>query len=176
MLPTAKEDRSFQPRPRALRALDGRRRSGIIAPPFPALIFSINRPYNRPIFVSHFSAQSFGKLNQEGLMERSELEEMTAPKLRELALEKYPEIKGVSGMKKEGLVEAIIAEEVRLGLRPKEERKRHPVQAAEWKQRIKALKAERAKALDAKDRELLRKSRVKIKRIKRVLRKLKEAS
>ena len=49
-------------------------------------------------------------------MERTELEEMTAPKLRELALEKYPEINGVSGMKKEELVDAIIAEEVRLGL------------------------------------------------------------
>ncbi len=109
-------------------------------------------------------------------MERAELEQMTAPKLRELALEKYPEIQGVSGLKKEELVEAIIAEEVRLGLRPKEEKKHQPVQALEWKQRIKTLKEERAKALDAKDRELLRKSRVKIKRIKRILRKLKEAS
>jgi hypothetical protein len=109
-------------------------------------------------------------------MERAELEEMTAPKLIELALEKYPEIQGVSGLKKEELVEAIIAEEVRHGLRPKEEQKRQPVQAAEWKQRIKALKVERAKALGTKDRELLRKSRVKIKRIKRILRKLKEAS
>jgi len=109
-------------------------------------------------------------------MERTELEELTAPKLRELALEKYPEITGVSGMKKEELVEAIVAEEVRLGLRPKEEVKRQPVQALEWKQRIKALKAERAKALDAKDRELLRKSRVKMKRIKRILRKVREAS
>ncbi len=109
-------------------------------------------------------------------MERTELEEMTAPKLRELALEKYPEIKGVSAMKKEDLVEAIIAEEVRLGLRPKEEVKRQPVRALEWKQRIKALKAERAKALGTKDRELLRKSRVKMKRIKRMLRKLREAS
>jgi hypothetical protein len=109
-------------------------------------------------------------------MERTELEEMTAPKLRELALEKYPEIKGVSGMKKEELVEAIIVEEVRLGLRPKEEIKRPPVQASELKQRIKALKAERSSALGAKDRDLLRKSRAKIKRIKRRLRKLREAS
>ncbi len=109
-------------------------------------------------------------------MERTELEEMTAPKLREVALEKYPEIEGVSGMKKEDLVEAIIAEEVRLGLRPKEELKRQPVQTLQWKQRIKALKVERAKALDTKDRELLRKSRLQIKRVKRILRKLKEAS
>ena len=109
-------------------------------------------------------------------MERTELEEMTAPKLKELALEKYPEINGVSGMKKEELVDAIIAEEVRLGHRPKEEVQRPPVKASELKKKIKALKAERAKALDAKDRELLRGSRVKIKRIKRRLRKLKEAS
>ncbi len=109
-------------------------------------------------------------------MDRSELEQMTATKLRELALEKYPEIKGVSGMKKEDLVEAIIAEEVRLGLRPKEDVRRPAVQVSDWKQRIKALKAERAKAFDLKDRELLRKSRLNIKRIKRRLRKLREAS
>ena len=109
-------------------------------------------------------------------MELTELKEMTAPKLRELALEKYPEITGVSGMKKEELVEAIIAEEVRLGLRPKEDVRRPPVQASELKQKIRALKAERSKALDAKDRQQLRKSRAKIKRIKRRLRKLKEAS
>ena len=109
-------------------------------------------------------------------MELTELEEMTAPKLRELALEKYPEIKGVSGLEKEELVDAIVAEEVRLGLRPKEEAKRPPLQTSELKQQIRALKAERAKALDAKDRQQLRESRVKIKRIKRRLRKLKEAS
>ena len=109
-------------------------------------------------------------------MERTELEEMTAPKLKELALEKYPEINGVSGMKKEELIDAIIAEEVRLGHRPKEEDRRPPVKVSGLKQMIKALKAERAKALDAKDRELLRGSRVKIKQIKRRLRKLKEAS
>jgi hypothetical protein len=109
-------------------------------------------------------------------MERTELEEMTAPTLKELALEKYPEINGVSGMKKEELIDAIIAEEVRLGHRPKEEVERPPVNVSELKQRIKALKAERAKALNAKDRELLQGSRVKIKQIKRRLRKLKEAS
>jgi hypothetical protein len=109
-------------------------------------------------------------------MERAELEQMTAPKLRELALEKYPELTGVSGMKKDELVEAIIAEEVRLGLRPKEDAKRRPLQASEWKQRIKVLKAERATALDGKDRGLLRQTRIKIKRAKRTMRKLREAS
>ena len=55
---------------------------------------------------------------------RAQLEKLTTPKLRELALEKYPSLSGVSGMKKEELVEGIIAEEVRLGLRPKEEEDR----------------------------------------------------
>jgi len=109
-------------------------------------------------------------------MERAELEQMTAPKLRELALEKYPELTGVSGMKKDELVEAIIGEEVRLGLRPKEDVRRRPLQASEWKQRIKALKTERATALDGKDRGLLRQTRIRIKRAKRILRKLREAS
>lgn len=52
-------------------------------------------------------------------MERRELEKLTGTKLMELCLEKYPEIQGVSGMKKEEIIEAFIAEEVRLGLRPK---------------------------------------------------------
>jgi hypothetical protein len=109
-------------------------------------------------------------------MERGEMERMTAPKLRDLALEKYPEITGVSGMKKEALVEAIIAEEVRLGLRPKEHVTRSVAQAAEWKQRIRALKADRHRALDTRDRSLLRLSRLRIKRVKRRLRRLKKAS
>ncbi len=107
-------------------------------------------------------------------MERAELEQMTAPKLRELALEKHPELKGVSGMKKDELVEAIIAEEVRLGLRPREDLRRPPVQASEWKRRMKALKTERTAALDGKDGELLRQTRIKMKRVKRTLRKLRE--
>jgi len=37
-------------------------------------------------------------------MERTELEQMTAPNLRELALEEYPEITNVSGMKIVGIV------------------------------------------------------------------------
>ncbi|HEX7513879.1 MAG TPA: hypothetical protein VF464_10915 [Candidatus Methylomirabilis sp.] len=45
----------------------------------------------------------------------ADLEKLTAPKLRELAIAKYPSITGVSGMQKEDLMEAIIAEEVRLG-------------------------------------------------------------
>ncbi|MFQ5840374.1 MAG: Rho termination factor N-terminal domain-containing protein [Candidatus Methylomirabilales bacterium] len=104
-------------------------------------------------------------------MEREEMEGMTVTKLRELALEKYPEIQGVSGMKKEDLIEAIIAEEVRLGLRPKEEGAVPRPQAGQaLKARIRALKAERDRALAAKDGAGLRHARFHLKRLKRRLR------
>lgn len=109
---------------------------------------------------------------------RADLEKLTAPKLRELALEKYPNVTGVSGMKKEELVEAIIAEEVRLGLRPKEEK----VQAtasmgvAQLKTAIRTLKKDRDTALQGKDKAGVGRARLQIKRMKRQLRKLREAS
>jgi len=109
---------------------------------------------------------------------RADLEKLTAPKLRELATEKYPTLTGVSGMKKEELVEAIIAEEVRLGLRPKEEKQ--PATAAMGKAQLKAgirsLKQTRGSALQAKDHAGLVATRLQIKKMKRRLRKLREAS
>ena len=109
---------------------------------------------------------------------RADLEKLTTPKLRELCLEKYPGIVGVSGMKKEELVEAVIAEEVKLGLRPKEERT--TATAAMGKTQLKAairgLKGTRRAALDGKDRTGLATARLQIKRMKRRLRKLRKAS
>jgi excinuclease UvrABC ATPase subunit len=110
---------------------------------------------------------------------RADLEKLTAPKLRELAIAKFPNITGVSGMKKEELVEAIIAEEVRQGLRPKEERKAQATAtmgAAQLKTAIRTLKGVRKTALEAKDRAGLKATRLHIKRMKRRLRKLREAS
>lgn len=109
---------------------------------------------------------------------RADLEKLTALKLRELALEKYPSITGVSGMKKEELVEAIIAEEVRLGLRPKEEKTQATASmgVAQLKAAIRALKQDRGAALQAKDHPGLGRTRLQIKRMKRQLRKLREAS
>jgi len=60
-----------------------------------------------------------------------------------LAIAQFPNVTGVSGMKKEELVEAIIAEEVRQGLRPKEERQTQAtvkMGAAQLKTSIRALK------------------------------------
>lgn len=110
-------------------------------------------------------------------MERKELEKLTATKLRELALEKYPEIKGVHAMKKEEILEAIIAEEIRLGLRPKEERPRKGVFGiGECKKQIRLLKAERDQAIVTRDRDALKDIRSKIKRLRHKIRRLKEAS
>ncbi len=109
---------------------------------------------------------------------RTDLEKLTTPKLRELALEKYPNLTGVSGMKKEELVEAIIAEEVRLGLRPKEEKVRATagMGVGQLKAAIRNLKKDRDAALQSKDSAGLGRVRLRIKRMKRQLRRLREAS
>ncbi len=109
---------------------------------------------------------------------RADLEKMTAPKLRDMAAAAYPNITGVSGMKKEELVEAIIAEEVRLGLRPKEDRVQGTatMDTAQLKTAIKGLKAQRQTALEKKDHAALKAVRLRSKGMKRRLRKLREAS
>ena len=109
---------------------------------------------------------------------RAELEKLTTPKLRDFAHEKYPNLVGVSGMKKEELVEAIIAEEVRLGLRPKEDRQQATADMGviQLKAGIRTLKKTMDSALQAKDHASLKATRQQIKRMKRRLRKLREAS
>ena len=111
---------------------------------------------------------------------RADLEKLTTPKLRELAIAQHPSITGVSGMKKEELLEAIIAEEVRLGLRPKEDKERKQATAVmgvgQLKSAIRALKGARGVALEAKNRSAVKATRLQTKRMKRRLRKLREAS
>jgi hypothetical protein len=111
-------------------------------------------------------------------MKRDDLEKLPAPKLRELALEKYPEVKGVTGMKKEALVEAIIAEAIRLGHMEKEAEaaERRSTEASKFKAQIRSLKAERDRIMGARDAAGLKEVRNKIKRLKRRLRGLREAS
>jgi hypothetical protein len=110
---------------------------------------------------------------------RADLERLTAPKLRELAIEKYPNVTGVSGMKKEELVEAIIQDEVRLGLRPTEEPKAQATSAmgvGQLKAEIRKLKEQRKTALEKKDRAAAGHARLRVKRMKRRLRKLHDAA
>jgi hypothetical protein len=113
----------------------------------------------------------------EGTMEREELEKLTATKLRELCGEKYPEIVGVSGMEKEEMIEAIISEEVRLGLRPKTDAVAPKGQGvSNLKAQIRLFKRQRDEALAAKNYHDLREARAGIKRLKRRTRKHREAS
>ena len=110
---------------------------------------------------------------------RAEMEKLTTPKLREFTLGKFPNIAGVSGMKKEELIEAIVAEEVRLGLRPKEEKGKQATAdmgVIQLKSGIRTLKKSRDSALQAKDQPSVASARLKIKRMKRRLRKLRKVS
>ncbi len=111
-------------------------------------------------------------------MTRVEFEKLPVTKLRALALEKYQEVKGVHGMKKDELVEAIIAEAVRLGHMEKEVgvEARRSAEASKFKVQIRALKAERERIMGAKDPAGLKGVRDQIKRLKRRLRALREAS
>jgi len=82
-------------------------------------------------------------------MEYSDLEKMTVVKLREEAM-KFPDVKGVSAMKKEQLIELLCE---KLGIEKKKRPQTIPLDKAEIKRRIKQLKEEKKKALEAKDYE-----------------------
>lgn len=112
------------------------------------------------------------------VLPRVEMEEMTVIKLRDLALAQFPSIKGVSGMKKEVLIEAIIAEEIAQGLRPKEDKAPSKAvgEMAALRAQVKRLKGDREKALGARDRKNLKGVRAHMKRIKRKMRRLRKAS
>lgn len=110
---------------------------------------------------------------------RADLEKLTAPKLRELANATFPDITGVSGMKKEELIEAIVAEEIRLGLRPKQPERQQATSAmgaGQLKTAIRDLTASRKAAVEQKNSAALKLARLQVKRMKRRLRKLREAS
>ena len=132
-----------------------------------------------------------GELEEEKKAEKTkDLERLTTTKLREIALEKYPQIKGVHGMKKEELIEAIKAVEMELGIREKEEevkvphherkkrviREKKVLSVQEAKSMVIGLKKQREGALTSQDSKGLQQVRLKIKRLKRVMRKVKEAS
>jgi hypothetical protein len=86
-------------------------------------------------------------LCREEAMDYQEIKKMTAVKLREEIASRFPEEKGVSGMKKEQLVD-LLAD--RLGI----EKHAHgdvAIDKTAIKQKIRTLKKERDAALQAKD-------------------------
>jgi hypothetical protein len=104
-------------------------------------------------------------------MEEKNLDKMTATELRELALKDYPNITSADAMKKEELIKSIRQARGEVV----EEKKKKTVKAKvklgkkDLKKQIYALKAEKEKLLEGKDKKGLAKIRKKIKKIKRLM-------
>jgi hypothetical protein len=100
------------------------------------------------------------------------LEKMTATELRDYALKNHPDITGVHAMKKEELLVAIKkarGEEVKETKKKKVKAKvKVKVEKKALKEKIRTLKAEKEKALQAKDRKALARLRKRIKKYKRM--------
>lgn len=100
-------------------------------------------------------------------MEYKELQKMTITDLREMG-EKYEDLEGVTGMKKEVLIDVLCK---KMGI----EKKHHVpkgIGRKALKERIKALKARRDEALSAHDHKALKRTRTLIRRTKHTLRKV----
>ena len=104
-------------------------------------------------------------------MAKEDLQRLTIKKLREIALE-TGEIKGVYGMSKEELIEALreVRGEEPVVIERKPKKQKVAVPKTELKQQIRQLKKLREEALANKDELGLARSRRRIKRLKRVLR------
>jgi hypothetical protein len=111
--------------------------------------------------------------------DKKDLDKLTKTKLLEEA-EKYPEIVGAHGMKKEELLEAIKVEKKKLGEEVPEtpaktassgsrKKKKTPDRGA-LKKTLSKLKSSRLEALEAKDSVQLKRIRRRYKRINRTLR------
>ena len=107
-------------------------------------------------------------------MAEQDLEKMTATELRDFALKEHPDITGVHAMKKEELILAIRkarGEEVKEASKKKKAAGKAEVDKKELKQKIRSLKAEKEKLLQAKDKKALFRLRKKVKRLKRLTQK-----
>ncbi len=104
-------------------------------------------------------------------MAEVDLEKMTATELREYALKNHPDITGVHALKKEELIVAIKkarGEEVQEVPKKKKAAGKVKLDKKGMKEKIRALKAEKEKALQAKDRKALVRLRKRIKKYKRM--------
>lgn len=99
-------------------------------------------------------------------MEFHELEKKTVVELREMAAQ-FPDLTGVSGMKKAALVD-VLAD--RLGI-AKPHREAAGLDRDKIKADIRALKKQRDEAITKKDRAALRKARRRLHQLRRRLRK-----
>jgi hypothetical protein len=104
-------------------------------------------------------------------MAEVDLEKMTATELRDYALKNHPDITGVHAMKKEELIVAIKkarGEEVKEAPKKKKAVGKVKADKKTLKEKIRALKAEKEKIIQVKDKKALSKIRKKIKKLKRM--------
>jgi protein-arginine kinase activator protein McsA len=80
-------------------------------------------------------------------MDYEELRKMTVIKLREEA-QKFPDVKGTSGMKKEQLIDLLCE---KLGIEMHKKPKKLPVNKGDIKKNIRDLKTKRQEAIERKD-------------------------
>jgi hypothetical protein len=110
---------------------------------------------------------------EEGMAD-VDLEKMTTPELRDYALKNHPAITGATAMEKEELIAAIKkAQEEEVKETPKKENavgKGKPDKKA-LKEKIRAMKAEKEKLLQAKNKKAMGRLRKKIKKLKRMTKK-----
>ena len=99
-------------------------------------------------------------------MDYHEIKKMTAVKLREEIATRFPDTKGVSGMKKDQLVD-LLAD--KLGIE-KHVHAEVAIDKTAIKQKIKALKKERDAALEAHDKDKLHEIKHAIHKQKHILR------
>jgi len=99
-------------------------------------------------------------------MDFHELSKNTVSRLREMAKEQLPDLKGVSGMKKDQLVDALAD---KLGI-DKPHKVVQGVDKASLKVQIRKLKAARAAAVEAKDKAKMKETREQLHQLRRQLR------
>jgi hypothetical protein len=99
-------------------------------------------------------------------MDFHELSKNTVSRLREMAKEQLPDLKGVSGMKKEQLLDALAD---KLGIE-KPHKVVQGVDKAAIKAEIRKIKAARAAAVAAKDQAKMKETRERLHALRRQLR------
>jgi hypothetical protein len=100
-----------------------------------------------------------------------DLEDLTVTKLREEA-KKYSEITGVHAMRKAELIEAIRKASVQPKKKEKKTAKKLADRKTDLKKRLRALKVQREKALEDRDRKALKSIRTRMKKLKRKTRRV----
>lgn len=110
------------------------------------------------------------EISVESLNLKKPLDKMTAKELRELVMEKMPQIVGASGMTKDQLLQEI---KEFLGLEDDESGGNpYKDQIASCKRKIKELRAQKAELQGAESKQEREKYRKQIKKIKRLTRRL----